>query len=145
MTANKQMSEVSGQRSVVRAQAQRVRVSPFRSRDCGTVSPFRRSKSFTLLELLIVVGIIALLLVLMAPASRTSKAEPTSRAPLPITRRARHSPHLRKGKQYLHLGRLYGFLTLEQQTTGQVQMAIVASKDGTNLWSANNALSGCQP
>ncbi|HMC28236.1 MAG TPA: prepilin-type N-terminal cleavage/methylation domain-containing protein, partial [Verrucomicrobiae bacterium] len=39
------------------------RLSPSR---CFAVSPFRRSKSFTLLELLVVVGIIGLLLVLLA-------------------------------------------------------------------------------
>src|ERR1044071_7014452 len=37
------------------------------------LSPFRRSKSFTLLELLIVMGIIGLLLVLIAPAFTTIK------------------------------------------------------------------------
>ena len=52
----------------------------------STLQPFNPSTlqpraGFTLLELLIVVGIIALLMVLIAPAFTTSKAEPTSPAP----------------------------------------------------------------
>ncbi len=48
----------------------RMSVSPSRPL---AVSPSRRSKSFTLLELLIVVGIIGLLMVLMVPAFTTIK------------------------------------------------------------------------
>jgi prepilin-type N-terminal cleavage/methylation domain-containing protein len=43
-------------------------MSPFCSGDGGTVSPGRRSKSFTLLELLIVMAIIAIVLAALVPA-----------------------------------------------------------------------------
>ena len=64
--------------------------------------------AFTLLELLIVIGIIALLLVLLAPAFTTIKsAGRRHQRRVHDQRRARHRAHLRESKQHLHLGRLF--------------------------------------
>jgi len=96
-------------------------------------------RGFTLLELLIVVGIIGLLLVLMAPAFTTIKGgtDVTSAA-------YTIQGVLDTARTYAKANNTYtwvGFAgSIGATTTGEVQMAIVASKDGTNLWSANNAL-----
>jgi type II secretory pathway pseudopilin PulG len=125
--------------------------SPSRSHDCGTVSPFRRfavspfrrSKSFTLLELLIVVGIIALLLVLIAPAFTYLKSGGDfTNAVYGI------QGVLENARTYAKANNTYvfvGFAEVDssvdpsaspQVTTGpapygRVAVAVVASKDGT--------------
>ena len=66
-----------------------------------------RCRGFTLLELLIVVGIIAVLLVLIAPAFTTIKgAGRRHQRRIHDQGRARHRPHLRESKQHLHMGRI---------------------------------------
>jgi prepilin-type N-terminal cleavage/methylation domain-containing protein len=98
-----------------------------------------RTRAFTLIELLVVVGIIGLLLVLIAPAFTTIKGgtDVTSAA-------YTIQGVLDTARTYAKANNTYtwvGFAgSIGATTTGQVQMAIVASKDGTNLWSANNAL-----
>src|SRR6476620_11481826 len=104
----------------------------------------RSVRGFTLLELLIVVGIIGLLLVLMAPAFTTIKGG-TDVASAAYTIKG----VLDTARTYAKANNTYtwvGFAgsvgpNTQQYITGQVELAIVASKDGTNLWSANNALS----
>ena len=99
--------------------------------------------AFTLLELLIVIGIIAVLLVLLAPAFTTIKsgtditsAAYTIKGALDTAR-----TYAKANNTYTWVG-FAGSIgpNTQDSVTGQVQVAIVASKDGTNLWSANNAL-----
>src|SRR5881227_2826306 len=98
---------------------------------------------FTLLELLIVIGIIALLLVLLAPAFTTIKsgtdvtsAAYTIKGVLDTAR-----TYAKANDTYTWVG-FAGSIgpNAPQNISGQVKVAIVASKDGTNLWSTNNAL-----
>jgi prepilin-type N-terminal cleavage/methylation domain-containing protein len=98
-----------------------------------------RTRAFTLLELLIVVGIIALLLALIAPAftyiksgNDVTSAAYTIKGVLDTAR-----TYAKANNTYTWVG-FAG--SIGATTTGQVQLAVVASKDGTNLWSANNAL-----
>jgi prepilin-type N-terminal cleavage/methylation domain-containing protein len=100
-------------------------------------------RGFTLLELLIVVGIIALLMVLIAPAFTTIKggndvtsAAYTIKGVLDSAR-----TYAKANNTYTWVG-FAGSIgpNTQQNITGQVKVAVVASKDGTNLWSANNAL-----
>jgi prepilin-type N-terminal cleavage/methylation domain-containing protein len=100
-------------------------------------------RGFTLLELLIVVGIIGLLLVLMAPAFTTIKggtdvtsAAYTIQGVLDTAR-----TYAKANSTYTWVG-FQGSIgpNTQDYVTGRVQLAIVASKDGTNLWSANGSL-----
>jgi len=96
-------------------------------------------RGFTLLEILIVVGIIGLLLVLIAPAFTTTKGGTDVTSAAYTIQGA-----LDTARTYAKANNTYAWVgfagSIGATTTGQVQMAIVASKDGTNLWSANNAL-----
>jgi prepilin-type N-terminal cleavage/methylation domain-containing protein len=98
---------------------------------------------FTLLELLIVIGIVAVLLVLIAPAFTSLKsggdvtsAAYTIKGVLDTAR-----TYSKANNTYTWVG-FAGSIgpNQEQYITGQVRVAVVASKDGTNVWSANNAL-----
>ena len=100
-----------------------------------------REGGFTLFELLIVVGIIATLLVLMAPAFTYIKGgtDVTSAA---YTIKG----VLDSARTYAKANNTYtwvGFAGSIQATiTGQVQVAVVASKDGTNLGTDGSAPAG---
>jgi type II secretory pathway pseudopilin PulG len=92
-----------------------------------------------LLELLIVVGIMGLLLVLLAPAFTYIKggndmtgAAYTIKGVLDTAR-----TYAKANNTYTWVGFAGSIGT---NVTGQVEVAIVASTDGTNLWSVNNAL-----
>src|SRR5438094_62145 len=111
------------------------RLSPSR---CFAVSPFRRSKSFTLLELLVVVGIIALLLVLLAPAftyikggNDVTSAAYTIQGVLDTAR-----TYAKANNTYTWVG-FYEEDVSQASTTpatsgvGRVVMSIIASKGGT--------------
>jgi len=96
-----------------------------------------RASAFTLLELLIVVGIIAVLLVLIAPAFTTIKSG----------RDVTSAAYTIKGaidtaRTYAKANNTYtwvGFAgSIGTTVTGQVQIAIVASKDGTDLGTGVN-------
>jgi type II secretory pathway pseudopilin PulG len=100
-----------------------------------------RASAFTLLELLIVVGIIALLLVLIAPAFTTIKSgtDVTSAAYTikGVLDTARTYAKANNTYTWVGFAGSVGPNTPPPPITGQVEVAIVASKDGTNLWSAN--------
>jgi prepilin-type N-terminal cleavage/methylation domain-containing protein len=118
-------SVVSTQRSVVRVKGKRA---------CPAVAS--REGGFTLLELLIVIGIIALLLVLIAPAFTTIKSgTDVTSAAYTIT------GALETARTYAKANNTYtwvGFAgSIGATITGQVQLVIVASKDGTDLGTSN--------
>jgi prepilin-type N-terminal cleavage/methylation domain-containing protein len=98
-----------------------------------------RIRGFTLFELIIVIGIIALLLVLMAPAFTTIKggSDVTSAA---YTIKG----VLETARTYAKANNTYTWVgfggSVGPTVTGEVAMAVVASKDGTNVWSINNGL-----
>jgi prepilin-type N-terminal cleavage/methylation domain-containing protein len=124
---------------VSRRRAHQLRITDLRS-----FSQRERGSAFTLLELLIVIGIIAVLMVLIVPAFTTIKsgtdvtsAAYTIKGALDTAR-----TYAKANNTYTWVGFAgsIGPNTPPDLITGQVKMAIVASKDGTNLWSGNNML-----
>ncbi|HEY2046158.1 MAG TPA: type II secretion system protein, partial [Candidatus Udaeobacter sp.] len=148
-----------------RFRGQRSNASPFRSRDCGTSSPFQiypgcgstdhpsritihslRAKQrdpesvrgFTLVELLVVVGIIGLLLVLMAPAftyikggTDVTSAAYTLKGVLDTAR-----TYAKANNTYTWVGFFEEDASQPASSparggNGRIVMSIVASKDGT--------------
>jgi Tfp pilus assembly protein FimT len=112
----------------------------------GFTQPKQRecAGAFTLLELLIVIGIIAVLLVLMAPAFTTIKSggDVTSAAYTikGVLDTARTYAKANNTYTWVGFAGSIGPNTPPDGISGKVKLAIVASKDGTNLWSANNSL-----
>src|SRR5438094_8349922 len=104
----------------------------------------QRKRAFTLLEMLIVMGIIALLMVLVAPAftSLKSAGDVTAAAYTVkgVLDTARTYAKANNTYTWVGFAGSVGPNTPPPPITGQVEVAIVASKDGTNLWSANVAL-----
>jgi prepilin-type N-terminal cleavage/methylation domain-containing protein len=102
-----------------------------------------RVSAFTLIELLIVMAIIGILLLLIAPAFTTIKGgtDVTSAAYMikGVLDTARTYAMANNTYTWVGFAGSVGPNT-QQYITGQVEVAIVASKDGTNLWSANNSL-----
>ena len=100
----------------------------------------RRSRAaFTLIELLCVFVIVLILIVLVAPAFTSIKSadDLTSDA---YTIKGM----LESARTYAKANNTYTWIgfagSIGSTVTGEVQVAIVASNDGTNLWSANGAL-----
>jgi prepilin-type N-terminal cleavage/methylation domain-containing protein len=97
----------------------------------------RRCHGFTLLELLIVIGIIAVLLVLIASAFTTIKSGGDVTSATYTIKGA-----LDTARTYAKANNTYtwvGFAgSIGTTVTGQVQIAIVASKDGTDLGTGAN-------
>ena len=106
---------------------------------------FQSSRGFTLIELLIVVAIIALLMVLVAPAFTTIKsgtdvtsAAYTIKGALDTAR-----TYAKANNTYAWVGFFEEDVSQPSTTpatagTGRVVMSIVASKDGTTLYDPNN-------
>jgi prepilin-type N-terminal cleavage/methylation domain-containing protein len=122
----------------------RRRAHQLRIVDLRSLSQRERASAFTLVELLIVIGIIAVLLVLIAPAFTIIKsaADVTSAAYTIKGALDTARTYAKANNTYAWVGFAgsIGPNTVPDAITGQVEVAIVASKDGTNLWSANNAL-----
>ncbi len=112
--------------------------------DLRSLSQRERASAFTLLELLIVIGIIVILMVLIVPAFTTIKSgtDVTSAAYTikGVLDTARTYAKANNTYTWVGFAGSIGPNTPPDLITGQVKMAIVASKDGTNLWSANDLL-----
>src|SRR5436190_3000131 len=127
------------------------RFSPFRRFAASTLQRFNvstpqreRASAFTLLELLVVVGIIGLLLVLMAPAFTSIKGgtDVTSAA-------YTIKDVLDTARTYAKANNTYTWVGFFEEDapdpsmspansgTGRIVMSIVASKDGTMLYTGN--------
>jgi Tfp pilus assembly protein FimT len=149
MTLSKPRSAV-GQWSVIGLKAQIASAHPrdYRSpiTDDHSLSQREHASAFTLLELLIVVGIIALLLVLIAPAftSLKSAGDVTSAA---YTIKG----VLDTARTYAKTNNTYTWVGFYEENVanpaspnsstpavGRVIMSIVASKDGTTVYDPNN-------
>jgi prepilin-type N-terminal cleavage/methylation domain-containing protein len=164
MALSKQMSEVSSQKSACPAVASReggwsvVRVKaerfclPIASREGQSTINSQQSTlnsvrgGFTLLELLIVVGIIAVLMILIAPAFTTIKSggDVTSAA---YTIKG----VLDTARTYAKANNTYAWVGFYEENVsnpaspnsstppvGRVVMSIVAAKDGTTVYDPNN-------
>lgn len=110
------------------------------SRSCRAVA--LREGGFTLLELLIVVGIIGLLMVLTVPAftNRKSADDLTSAAYTIKGLLDQARTYAMANNTYTWVGFAGSVGSNSTAVTGQLQTATVASTDGTNLWSANGSL-----
>jgi type II secretory pathway pseudopilin PulG len=91
------------------------------------------------MELLTVISIISILLVLLAPAFTTRKsADDMNNAVYTI------GGMLEQARTYAKANNTYAWIgfagSIGSTVTGQVKVAIVASKDGTNLWTAHDSL-----
>ena len=100
-----------------------------------------RASAFTLIELLVVVGIIALLLVLMAPAftyirggTDVTSAAYTIKGALDTAR-----TYAKANNTYTWVG-FAG--SIGSNVTGNVAISVVASKDGTDLRTSDTTFSG---
>jgi len=128
------------------------RFSPFRRFAASTLQRFNgstpqreRASAFTLVELLIVVGIIALLLVLLAPAFTTIKGgtDVTSSAYTIKGVLDTARTYSKANNAYTWVG-FYEEDVSQPSTnpatagTGRVVISIVASKDGTRVYDPNN-------
>jgi len=104
-----------------------------------------RSRAFTLMEMLTVIGIISILLVLLVPAFTTRKsADDVTSAANGI------KGLLETARTYAKANNTYVFVGLvevkasvtssgpQQAANGRVAVAAVASKDGTRNWTATN-------
>jgi prepilin-type N-terminal cleavage/methylation domain-containing protein len=137
---SKQKSLVSSQRFRLRAATARRAAHSGSQRECAS-APRRaiasRGGGFTLLELLIVVGIIGLLMVLIAPAVTTIKGgtDVTSAA---YTIKG----VLDTARTYAKANNTYTWVgfsgSIGSNVTGNVALSVVASKDGTDLGTSVN-------
>jgi type II secretory pathway pseudopilin PulG len=125
---------------------QRFNRSTLQPQTVGTVKQREHASAFTLLELLIVMGIVALLMVLIAPAFTTIKSgtDVTSAA---YTIKG----VLDTARTYAKANNTYTWVGFREENVanpvspntdtpkvGRVIMSIVASKDGTNVYGAGN-------
>ena len=102
----------------------------------------QRSRAFTLLELIVVLSIIILMTVLVAPAftNRKSADDMTNAAYTISGMLGQARTYAKANNTYTWIGFAGSVGSNTTAVTGQVSIAIVASQDGTDLWTANNAL-----
>jgi prepilin-type N-terminal cleavage/methylation domain-containing protein len=114
----------------------------------GTSKPFRagglRKGGFTLIELLIVIGIIAILMVLVAPAFRNLKSagDVTSAAYAIKGVLDQARTYAKANNTYTWVGFFEEDVSVSSPApagTGRVVMSVVASKDGTTVYNPNSA------
>src|SRR5437867_2991404 len=141
MKRNKQRSEISGQQSAARTDAQRAHLL---NSQLSTLNSQRCRAAFTLIELMIVVGIIAVLLVLIAPAFTNIKsgtdvtsAAYTIQGVLDTAR-----TYAKANNTYTWVGFFEEDVSQPSTSpatagTGRLVMSTVASKDGTMLYTGN--------
>jgi Tfp pilus assembly protein FimT len=103
-----------------------------------------RASAFTLIELLVVVGIIALLLVLMAPAftyirggTDVTSAAYTIKGALDSAR-----TYAKANNTYTWIGFAGSIGSNTTNVTGNVAISVVVSKDGTDLRTSDTTFSG---
>jgi type II secretory pathway pseudopilin PulG len=97
---------------------------------------------FSLIELLTVIGIMLGLTALLVPTvtSRKSADDLTSAANTIKAVLDTARTYAKANNTYTWVGFAGSIGTTTASVTGQVQLAIVASKDGTNLWSTNGSV-----
>src|SRR5213593_1873433 len=143
MKRNKQRSEISGQQSAARTDAQRAHLL---NSQLSTLNSQRCRAAFTLIELMIVVGIIAVLLVLIAPAFTNIKsgtdvtgAAYTIKGVLDTAR-----TYAKANNAYTWVGFYEENVSnpsspnTDTPPVGRLIMSIVASKDGTKIYDPNS-------
>src|SRR5438477_7213222 len=121
-----------------RSLAQRGCVSTFQRFNVSTLQP---PAGFTLLELLIVIGIIGLLLVLIAPAFTTIKGGSDVTSAAYTIQGA-----LDTARAYAKANNTYAWLgfsgSIGSNVTGSIALSVVASKDGTDIGTSVNQSPG---
>src|SRR5213593_3801354 len=142
MKRNKQRSEISGQQSAARTDAQRAHLL---NSQLSTLNSQRCRAAFTLIELMIVVGIIAVLLVLIAPAFTNIKSGTDVTGAAYTIKGV-----LDTARTYAKANNTYTWVGFYEEDVsqpsiahgtdpctgciGRLVMSIVASKDGTMLY-----------
>jgi prepilin-type N-terminal cleavage/methylation domain-containing protein len=150
MTLSKPRSAVGGQWSVIGLKAQVVSARPrdYRSpiTDDHSLSQRERNSAFTLFELLIVIAIMAVLLVLLAPAFTSIKTGGNVTSAAYTIKSV-----LDTARTYAKTNNTYTWVGFYEENVanptspnsntpavGRVIMSIVASKDGTTVYDPNN-------
>src|SRR5213594_96708 len=142
MKRNKQRSEISGQQSAARTDAQRAHLL---NSQLSTLNSQRCRAAFTLIELMIVVGIIAVLLVLIAPAFTNMKSGTDVTGAAYTIKGV-----LDTARTYAKANNTYTWVGFYEEDvssgtpgtagTGRLVMSVVASKDGTNVYGSGTVV-----